>query len=157
MSPTSTAHQDARDQVAGLAEDAKATARAVAEDRAATLRDTASQRVSNTAAAANAAAGHFDPASLQAEALHGIADRVDEFAARLRQGDVSALASEVGDFARRNPALFIGAAALAGFAATRFLKARGPAPAAAFDDTDPWGHPDHASTISELNKEQRHG
>lgn len=157
MSQTASLKQDAREKVADLAQDAKAKAQTMAEDRADAMRNAASDRVSDTAAAANAAAGQFDPASFQAEAMHRIADHVDDFGARLRQADLTAIASDVGDFARRNPALFIGAAAIAGFAATRFLKARGPQPHAAYDDNDPWGADDHGSTISELNKEIRHG
>jgi hypothetical protein len=57
---------------------------------------------------------------------------------------VRELASQATDMARRNPMLFIGGAAIAGFAAARFLKARDPQPHASAQ-ANPWAAPSPTS------------
>lgn len=159
MSKSTPLKQEAEDHAADLSQDLKAAAKAKAEEHIETMRDTAAGKVSNTANAAKAAASEFDPATFQAEAMRQIADRIDEIGARIRHSDIESVAAQVGSFARRNPVLFIGAAAAAGFAATRFLKARGPEQSAYASD-DPWAprqQREHAPVISEMNKEHRDG
>lgn len=156
MTKPSTLRTDAEDHAADLTRKVQATARAKAEEHAQSLKDSAAAKAENTANAAKAAAAQFDPATLQAEAAQHVADRVDELAARIRHSDLETVASQVGDFARRNPLLFVGAAAAAGFAATRFLKAREPH-ATHHDADDPWSATERPTVISEINKERRHG
>ena len=55
------------------------------------------------------------------------ADRIDQLSAGLRDRDVNRLVSDTQQFARRQPALFIGAAFAAGMVAVRFLKSSGRA------------------------------
>ena len=50
------------------------------------------------------------------------ADQVERFAGYLRENDVDSLLNDGRNFARRNPAVFLGGAATLGFLATRFLK-----------------------------------
>lgn len=50
------------------------------------------------------------------------ADQVERFSGYLRETDVDEIVEEVRGFARRRPALFLGAAAALGFFGTRFLK-----------------------------------
>lgn len=50
------------------------------------------------------------------------ADQVERFSGYLRETDVDEIVDEVRGFARRRPALFLGAAAALGFFGTRFLK-----------------------------------
>lgn len=50
------------------------------------------------------------------------AEEIEYLAGQLDQRDLNELVREVEAFARRRPALFFGASALAGFAAMRFLK-----------------------------------
>lgn len=50
------------------------------------------------------------------------AEKLQRFADSLRRRDLDSLLSDAESFARRQPVLFIGAAALAGFLAVRFLK-----------------------------------
>ena len=55
------------------------------------------------------------------------AEQIERFTDYLRERDVNQLVAEVEDFARRQPALFIGGAFLLGFAGSRFLKSSSPA------------------------------
>jgi hypothetical protein len=50
------------------------------------------------------------------------ADQVERFSGYLRETEVDEIVEEVRGFARRRPALFLGAAAALGFFGTRFLK-----------------------------------
>ena len=50
------------------------------------------------------------------------ADRIEEFSTRLRDRDLGELVRDAERFARRQPAVFIGAAFAAGVLAARFLK-----------------------------------
>ncbi len=93
--------------------------------------------------AASMAAEQLDLNTLQAQAASQVADQVESIAQKLRTSDLSTVTKDVSDFARKNPALFIGGAALLGLAAARFLKARDPqriepAPTVADTATDPW-------------------
>lgn len=54
-----------------------------------------------------------------------LADGLDSIAQALEANSLGDLSRELQDFARRNPALFIGGAALAGFMAGRFLRSSG--------------------------------
>lgn len=51
------------------------------------------------------------------------ADNLERFSESLRNRDLDGLLRDAESFARRQPAVFIGAAALVGFLAVRFLKA----------------------------------
>lgn len=57
-----------------------------------------------------------------AEYVEKAADQLEQFSTRLRERDVKDLVSDAQQFARRRPALFIGAAFVAGATAARFLK-----------------------------------
>jgi len=98
--------------------------------------------VTNAANAANAAGAEFEGDSLQARVAHQVAEQVEGVAAQLRSADLGSITRDVSQFARKNPALFVGGAALLGFAATRFLKARDPEPEEhASKAGNPWGSP----------------
>ena len=99
-----------------------------AKNEAETARDTAAAETEKAADAAHAAAGEFDPDSMQAQAIEKVAEQVEAIAAQIRSTDIDRLARTVGDAAQRNPLMFVAGAALAGFAVTRFLKARDPYP-----------------------------
>jgi gas vesicle protein len=57
-----------------------------------------------------------------------LASQVDRAVGFLRERDVDQLVSDVENFARKQPALFIGGAVLLGIAVGRFLKSSSPAP-----------------------------
>ena len=53
------------------------------------------------------------------------ADHIERFSTQLRERNVAELMREVQQFARRRPAVFIGAAFVVGLASARFLKSSG--------------------------------
>jgi hypothetical protein len=57
-----------------------------------------------------------------AELARGAAHKMDSFAARMREKSIDDLFQEGSDFARRQPAIVFGAAAVVGFALFRMLK-----------------------------------
>ena len=57
-----------------------------------------------------------------AQYVEQAADRIEEFSSRLRERDLGDLLRDADQFARRQPAVFIGAAFVAGVLAARFLK-----------------------------------
>jgi len=57
-----------------------------------------------------------------AQYIERAADQLEQFSTRLRQRDVNELVEDVQQFARRQPAVFIGAAFAVGMVAARFLK-----------------------------------
>ncbi len=131
--------QDVTSKAQELGSEAKNAIRTEADRAANTARDAAVDKARNVANAADAAASEFEPGSLQARAAQQVADQVEGFANKLRSSDLQTVTRDVSDFARKNPALFIGAAAMLGFAATRFLKARDPQRVDYHhDDSDPW-------------------
>src|SRR5918994_3283359 len=61
-----------------------------------------------------------------AEYVDTAASQVEHFANMLREQDLEQLLNTTAQFARRQPALFLGAAFALGFAATRFIKSSAP-------------------------------
>ena len=60
-----------------------------------------------------------------ARGINSAAEYVDEAAEKIRNGSFRDLVDGATDFAKRQPAAFLGLSVLAGFAAVRFLKASG--------------------------------
>lgn len=133
-----------RDDLASAAEDAGRRVRDGADAAAGEMANRAGERVENAADAARAAGDEFDAGSLQARAADELAAQLQSVAGVLRETDLSQAAGQVSRFARENPALFLGGAALLGFAAARFLKSSAPehrSRATVAQETDPWtGH-----------------
>lgn len=169
MSTTSDLGNRAKEHAAELRDQAKAAATQEAVARAEEAKTTVASKVQQTADAADAAANQFDPASAQAQAVQQVADHIEDVATKLRTADVQKLAGQATEMARRNPLLFIGGAAIAGFAAARFLKARDPHPTGYADHTDPWGtphygsraapseHVDNKTVMADINGDRTHG
>ena len=66
---------------------------------------------------------------------------LDQVIAHLRDRPVDDIVADAARFARRNPLLVLGGAALAGFAAARMVKSAGVSSSAPGDPADPWsGH-----------------
>ena len=112
------------------AEDVKTTAKAAvddlkseARDRAHAAKDSVAEEVSSVASALRTAAHELRSGSPQERTLGQIADGLADASDAIRDKDLGEIVHDVSDFARRNPAVFLGASALLGFAATRFAKA----------------------------------
>ncbi len=125
----------ARDAAAKLAEDTAEKARDTARTKVEDARDHTADEVNRAAEAAEAAADTFDAETLQAQAIGRLADTLEDAAQQVRTTDIDKLARQVSDFARANPAVFVGGAAVLGFAATRLLKARPASRGAAARET----------------------
>ncbi|GLO69275.1 hypothetical protein MACH17_07920 [Phaeobacter inhibens] len=127
-----------------LPEQAQDTLRSEARARAEEAQAQAAGEAAAVARAADAAASELPQGSFQAEAAQQLAQGLEQFADKVRTADLDKVLRDTGDFARKNPMLFLGGAALLGFAATRFLKSTAPeedrAATSADDITDdPWG------------------
>jgi hypothetical protein len=75
----------------------------------------------------NAARAFEDDVPFAARGINSAAEYVDEAAEKIRNGSFRDLVDGATDFAKRQPAAFLGLSVLAGFAAVRFLKASGGA------------------------------
>ena len=71
-----------------------------------------------------------------AEYVDTAANQVEQFANMLRDQDLEQLMTTTAQFARRQPALFLGAAFALGFAATRFIKSSAPSGSGQFGSRD---------------------
>ena len=108
----------------------------------------AATQVRSTADAIQSAAGQLDQGAPQwlRSAFEQGAQQIQRFADSIEQKDSRQLLNEVQSFARERPALFLGAAAAAGFAAARIFKAGGEQQGAQqfgsnseWDRSEPWG------------------
>lgn len=98
-------------------------AKSAAEDRVDGVKDYASSNIERTADQIRNAGREFGEDSYQAHAAEYLASNLGHAADVIRQQDLGTLAEDFNAFARRNPAVVIGGAALLGFAAARLLKA----------------------------------
>jgi hypothetical protein len=130
------------DTVQGVVKRAADTATAQIDAKAAQVRSKAESETLKAADAASAAARSFDNGSLQQEAARHVAASLHQAADILGASDLTQVADTARRFTRDNPAVVLGAAALVGFAAVRFLKSSDPMPRASpSDEANPWvGH-----------------
>ncbi|WP_375261131.1 hypothetical protein [Palleronia sp.] len=127
------AGKDAKRSAERLAEDARSTAedlsgraREEAWSQAERARGGVATEMSGIADALRKAAQEMRSGSPQERTFGQIAESLADASDTIRDRDVGELASDVSRFARRNPLAFLGGAALAGFAVTRFAKASAP-------------------------------
>jgi gas vesicle protein len=73
-----------------------------------------------------------------ARGINSAAQYVDEAAEKIRNGSFRDLVDGATDFAKRQPAAFLGLSVLAGFAAVRFLKASGSQSTSGQDVSSPY-------------------
>lgn len=76
-------------------------------------------------------------AQYAAEMGQAMGGQVERLANYLNGRDMHQLVTDVEDFARRSPAVFLGSAFVLGLAASRFLKSSRPAPSSPANITDP--------------------
>ncbi|MFQ6551811.1 hypothetical protein AAD018_005620 [Aestuariibius insulae] len=88
--------------------------------------DVASE-IGSAGLAAQDAASRMSPGSPQQRTLDEIARGLTDASTALHTKTIGELATDLSQFARRNPALFLSGAAVLGFAATRFARASSPA------------------------------
>lgn len=108
-----------RNEAAGVAE----TVSGKAAEYADLARESAAEEVGSVAAALRTAADQLRRGSPQERTFSQLADGLADASEAVRDKDLSQMVDGLSSFARRNPAVFLGGAALLGFAATRFSKA----------------------------------
>lgn len=109
----------AKAEVAALGENAKQTAYAKAEE----AKGRGASEVERTAENIRNAGREFGEDSYAYQAADYLATSLHDAADAIRTRDVSTVMDDVTHFARRNPAVFLGGAAMLGFFAARMLKA----------------------------------
>ncbi|ABD55126.1 hypothetical protein [Jannaschia sp. CCS1] len=127
---TAPAATQAKETAADLAQHGKTAARDMAQDAAAAASDRAGEaksamadEVSGVASALRTAANEMRSGSPQERTFGQIAEGLADVSDAMREKDLSTMVADVSAFARKNPLVFLGGAALIGFAATRFAKA----------------------------------
>jgi gas vesicle protein len=86
----------------------------------------------------DAARAFENDAPFAARGINSAAQYVDEAAEKIRNGNLRDLVDGATDFAKRQPAAFLGLSVLAGFAAVRFLKASGTQSTSGQDASSPY-------------------
>lgn len=118
----------ARSKAEGLKGEAEKAVRAAKERARAAAgeqKNMAADRVAGFADALRHASSDLDEQgqSLVSGIVRQAADGLADFSGAMRRNDLDDLVGSVESFARRQPALFIGSAVLAGFGIARFMKA----------------------------------
>lgn len=125
-----TAAETAREAAGDFAQSARQTASDAVEgatrataSQAESAKSSAADEVSNVASALRTAATEMRKGSPQERTFGQIAEGLADASDALREKDLSTMVEDVTRFARTNPLVFLGGAAIVGFAATRFAKA----------------------------------
>ncbi|MCX7567714.1 hypothetical protein OS189_15310 [Sulfitobacter sp. F26169L] len=129
---TSSTKSQVEESASNLAEQGKAAAGKLAQDatsaaaqQADAAKSSVADEVSGVASALRTAAEEMRSGSPQERTFGQIAEGLADASDAMREKDLSTMVQDVSAFARKNPMVFLGGAALIGFAATRFAKASG--------------------------------
>lgn len=123
--------RDSTDMAQDKFKEAASAAKNVATGAAERLQEQASEQQRSGADFVGKFAGNIRDAArlfeqdapFAARGISSAADYVDDAADKIRNGSIRDLVDGATDFAKRQPAAFLGLSVLAGFAAVRFLKA----------------------------------
>ena len=118
------------DDASRVTREAMDEAQRMAQSQADRAKGAAASEMSSIADSLRKAAQDMREGSPQERTLGQIAETLADASEAIRDRDMSEIAGDVSAFARRNPMAFLGGAALAGFAATRFAKASASTPRA---------------------------
>jgi hypothetical protein len=94
-------------------------------------KESVADEISSVSSALRTAADEMRSGSPQERTFGQIAESLADASDALRDKDLGTMVGDLGRFARSNPMVFLGGAALIGFAATRFAKASGESQASA--------------------------
>jgi hypothetical protein len=111
------------ENVGGKIAETAETAKNEAYDQIETGKEGLAGETREVASALRSAAESLRHGSPQERALNTMAAQLEEFGDTIHSKSVGAMFDDINGFARRNPAMFLGAAALIGFAAARFARA----------------------------------
>jgi hypothetical protein len=101
--------------------------------RAEGAKSSIADEISGVAEALRHATDEMRDHSTSRRAVGWFADSLSDASQAIRSRDTGQLMNDIGGFARRNPALFLGGAALVGFAISRFAKASSRSSAGDYD------------------------
>lgn len=122
---TDTAREKFR-EAADAAKDAASGAADRLQDQAREQQQTGADFIGKLAGNIREAARAFESdVPFAARSINSAAEYVDQAAEKIRNGSFRDVIDGATDFAKRQPAAFLGLSVLAGFAAVRFLKASG--------------------------------
>jgi hypothetical protein len=110
------------------ASDVAGSISATAKAKGAEMRQGVADEVADVATALRKAADEMRNGSAQQRTMGQIANGLADASEAVGNKDLGELAGELSAFARRNPLVFLGGAALVGFAAARFAKASSTTP-----------------------------
>lgn len=123
-SRAAAATSEIRDEATEMAEQARRRAEAKAME----AKDNLADRGRGMAERLRSAGHEFGDGSMPDRYVGQMADSLSNAADAFASKDLGSLIADTANFARRNPAAFVGGAALLGFAAARFLKSSSPEP-----------------------------
>lgn len=116
-------HKSPADDVQHAAENIADTARAEAQEATEEVKDRLAARAEAEARAVHRAADEFEGGTYAQQAADQLSDTLSHVAHAVRDADLSEVQADLAAFARRNPLVFFGGAAVLGFMAGRALKA----------------------------------
>lgn len=119
-----------RDKAKAEASKAADQARGMADAKAEEAKSYATGEIDRTAEQIRDAGRQFGEDSYQAQAADYVAQNLGQVSDVIRDKDLGDVLDDMSRFARRNPALFLGGAALLGFGVARLMKASAPEPRA---------------------------
>jgi gas vesicle protein len=132
----------ARDKFKEAADTAKDVASGTAEQIEGQARDkqrSGADFIERLAGNIREAARAFESdAPFAARGINSAAEYVDDAAEKIRNGSLRDVVDGATDFARRQPAAFLGISVLAGFAAIRFLRSSGGQSSSPKQPDNPW-------------------
>jgi hypothetical protein len=141
-----------RDHAEGAVRDTARIAREESNARVSGAFDDAAREAERAAAAAEDAAGEYDPGAMPARALESVSMLLEDTARGLRESDLDSVAHTLRDVARKNPVTFLAGAAALGFAAGRLARASDPRGAYDTGDGDVRAAPRGGSGASEWER-----
>lgn len=115
--------RDAAESAKAMARDAAQTARTQAELQAERAKSGIAGEVNDVARGLRDAAATMRSGSAQEQMIGHLADTLADVSENIKGQNLGEMLDAATEFARRNPVTFLGGAALAGFALTRFAKA----------------------------------
>ncbi len=115
--------KDVAGKAGDMAQDAVKQASDVARKQGDEAKSAVADELSSVSSALRKAADEMRSGSPQERTFGQIAESLADASDALRDKDLGTMVGDVSRFARANPMVFLGGAALIGFAATRFAKA----------------------------------
>ena len=153
--PSAASRADVKAQARQAGEDMKSAASDVAqsaqsevEQKAVTAKRNVADEVSNVASALRSASEQLRDGSPQERTFAQVADSLANASETIRDKDFGEMARDLQSYARDNPAVFLGGAALLGFAAARFAKASAESDEAPSAAHNPHGVADTQATAN---------